>query len=65
MLLNPLGMVIQNKKFGFKGNEISISLSFGVGCHTGKGIKLDKLLEMADERLCTAKNGGRNQVVST
>ena len=57
--------VIQNKKFGFKGNEISISLSFGVGCHTGKGIKLDKLLEMADERLCTAKNGGRNQVVST
>jgi two-component system, cell cycle response regulator len=55
---------IQNKKFEFNGNEISVSMSLGVGCHTGEGMKLDELLKMADDRLYAAKERGRNQVVS-
>lgn len=55
---------IQNRKFEFNGNEISVSMSLGVGCHTGEGMKLDELLKMADDRLYAAKERGRNQVVS-
>ena len=55
---------IQNKKLEFNGNEISGAMSFGVGCHTGEGMKLDELLKMADDRLCAAKERGKTQVVS-
>jgi len=39
-------------------------MSFGVSCHAGKEMKLDKLLKIADKRLYAAKERGRNQVVS-
>lgn len=55
---------IHNREYEFNGKELSITMSFGVGCHTGEGMELDDLLKMADEHLYKAKERGRNQVVS-
>lgn len=55
---------LQKEKFKVNGKDISVTMSFGIGCHTGKGMTLDELLKMADERLYAAKERGRNQVVS-
>jgi diguanylate cyclase (GGDEF)-like protein len=55
---------LQKEKFKFNGKDISVTMSFGIGCHTGEGMTLDELLKMADERLYAAKERGRNQVVS-
>jgi diguanylate cyclase (GGDEF)-like protein len=55
---------IQEEDFKFNGKKISVTMSFGVSCHAGKEMKLDKLLKIADKRLYAAKERGRNQVVS-
>lgn len=55
---------IEAEKFDFNEQEISITMSIGVACHTRKEMKLEELLKMADERLYVAKERGRNQVVS-
>ena len=55
---------LQNKKFEHNGQNLSVTMSFGVSCHTGKDMTLDELLKMADERLYAAKERGRNQIVS-
>lgn len=55
---------IQNENFKSNDKEISVTMSFGVGCHAGEKMKLDDLLKMADERLYKAKERGRNQIVS-
>jgi len=55
---------IQGEKFKFNGKDFSVTMSFGVSCHTGEEMKLDELLKIADERLYAAKEGGRNKVVS-
>jgi len=55
---------IQEENFKFNGNSFSVTMSFGVSCHTGQEMKLDELLKIADERLYAAKEGGRNKIVS-
>lgn len=55
---------LRNENFEFNGNKISVTMSFGVNCHTGEGMMLEDLLKIADDRLYKAKERGRNQVVS-
>ncbi len=55
---------IENEKYKFNDQEISITMSFGVSCPNDPEMKLEQLLKIADERLYAAKEGGRNQVVS-
>ncbi|MBC8283556.1 MAG: diguanylate cyclase [Nitrospinae bacterium] len=55
---------IESEKFNFNDHEISVTMSIGVACQSEKEMNLEELLKVADERLYTAKERGRNQVVS-
>lgn len=55
---------IQDEKFEINGQSVSVTISFGVSCQSGKGMKLDELLKTAHESLHLAKERGKNQVVS-
>jgi diguanylate cyclase (GGDEF)-like protein len=56
---------IQGEKFEVAGKAVSLTISFGVSCQFGKGMTLDELLKTANANLHLAKEGGKNQVVSS
>jgi len=43
--------------------EISYTVSIGIACATGKGVRIEELLDRADRALYTAKAEGRNRAV--
>lgn len=55
---------IQDENFNINGQTVSVTLSFGVSCQSGKGMKLDELLKTTNANLQLAKERGKNQVIS-
>ncbi len=62
-LLEDLRNTIQNLDFKSGDRTFHITVSMGAAAYT-EGLNVDKLLQMADERLYIAKDSGRNKVVS-
>ncbi len=54
---------IQNEKYEINNQAVSVTMSFGVSCHSGNNMKLDELLTTAEKHLYLAKERGRDQVV--
>lgn len=58
--------VVREKTFNFDGHDIEFTFSAGVSASTEIGkdeIIIDKLIELADQRMYQAKNSGRNRIV--
>lgn len=53
---------IRKKVFEFDGNKIFVTLTIGIGYRT-EAEKIDKWVQVADDRLYKGKNNGKNQVV--
>ena len=62
-LLEDLRNTIQNLDFKSGDQTFHITVSMGAAAYN-EGMNVDKLLQMADERLYIAKDSGRNKVVS-
>ncbi len=54
-------LAIEEHTFGFSGETIRVSMTFGV-CEYNKGMKIDACLKKADQALYRGKQNGRNQV---
>ena len=53
---------IANTQFVFRGNPVSVTLTFGVSENKG-GISVDKTVTNADKNLYSGKRSGKNCVV--
>lgn len=60
---NKIRELISAKPIIYDGQEIPITMSFGVSEYT-EDINIEKTIDQADQRLYIAKNSGRNKVVS-
>ena len=63
ILAEKLRDKIEKEVFVYDGNEIPVTLSFGLSVYNKKGLKMDDVIKQADECLYEAKNSGRNKVV--
>ncbi len=61
--LESLRCEIENFHFLFRGNRVPVTVSFGL-TNIIQGDDTDSLFMRADEALYTAKNNGRNQIVT-
>jgi diguanylate cyclase (GGDEF)-like protein len=61
-IMEDFRKAIANKTLTFEKQNLSCTVSIGV-THKSKG-GINAMLRLADEHLYTAKNGGRNQVIS-
>ena len=64
---NRMLVAVESARFNINatGDSISKTVSIGVASLSGTGDTIEALLKRADEALYQAKNGGRNQVVSS
>ena len=60
---NKIREMISAKPFIYEGQEINITMSFGVSIYNGD-TSIEKTIDLADQRLYRAKESGRNKVVS-
>ena len=60
---NKIREMISAKPFIYEGQEINITMSFGVSIYNGD-TSIEKVIDLADQRLYRAKESGRNKVVS-
>jgi diguanylate cyclase (GGDEF)-like protein len=60
---NKIREMISAKPFIHEGQEINITMSFGVSIYNGD-TSIEKTIDRADQRLYLAKESGRNKVVS-
>lgn len=60
---NEIREMISAKPINYEGQEINITMSFGVSEYSGN-CTIEKTIDQADQRLYLAKNSGRNKVVS-
>jgi len=60
---NKIRELISEKPIMYEGQEIHITMSFGVSEYS-EDINIEKTIDQADQRLYIAKNSGRNKVVS-
>ena len=60
---NKIRKSISAKPVIHEGQEIHVTMSFGVGEYNGE-TPIEKTIDLADQRLYLAKNSGRNKVVS-
>lgn len=62
-LLNELRLAIEACPFHFRGEPVTITFSAGIGQVSAEET-LDQAFERIDQALYSAKNAGRNQVVT-
>jgi len=62
--VEKLRETIANTHYEYKGNEFSVTMTFGVTAYDGS-CDVDTCIKHADEVLYAGKRGGRNRVVST
>jgi two-component system, cell cycle response regulator len=60
---NKIRELISAEPFIYEGQEINITMSFGVSIYNGD-TSIEKVIDLADQRLYRAKESGRNKVVS-
>ncbi len=60
---NKIRKMVSAKPFIHEGQEIPVTMSFGVSEYNGE-TPIEKTIDLADQRLYLAKNSGRNKVVS-
>ena len=60
---NKIRKLISAKPIIHEGQEIHVTMSFGVSEYNGS-THIEKTIDLADQRLYLAKNSGRNKVVS-
>ena len=60
---NKIRKLISAKPIIHEGQEIHVTMSFGVSEYNGE-TPIEKTIDLADQRLYLAKNSGRNKVVS-
>lgn len=60
---NKIRELVSAKPVIHEGKEINVTMSFGVSEYSGD-LNIEKVIDLADQRLYLAKNSGRNKVVS-
>lgn len=65
MLAEKLRHLIEKASFGYQSHTISFTASFGVISQNARGFDIDKSIALADKALYSAKQNGRNQVVTS
>tara|TARA_B100000378_G_scaffold198773_1_gene162294 strand:+ start:332 stop:598 length:267 start_codon:yes stop_codon:yes gene_type:complete len=60
---NKIRKLISAKPIIHEGQEIHVTMSFGVSEYNGS-THIEKTIDLADQRLYLEKNSGRNKVVS-
>ena len=60
---NKIRKSISAKPIIHEGQEINVTMSFGVSEYNSE-THIEKIIDLADQRLYLAKNSGRNKVVS-
>ena len=60
--LNALLEEVRSTNFTFDGNQLHVTMTFGMVCDPSRDLK--DLLKEADDRLYYGKNHGRNQIVA-
>jgi len=63
-VIEKLRETIANTHYEYKGNEFSVTMTFGVTAYDGT-CDVDACIKHADEVLYAGKRGGRNRVVAT
>lgn len=64
LVAEDLRKIIENNTFSYQGAAIDVTVSLGVIDVCGKGIRLDDVLKQVDDALYSAKENGRNTVVT-
>ena len=61
-LIYELRKKIANQKFNFNGDEVTVTLTFGVS-EVGNGMQMEDAIKEADEKMYIGKERGRNAVI--
>jgi len=56
--------LVESNNFTFKGQQLKITMSVGVACHSDKKLHFEEMIKKADVFLYKAKEAGRNRVIS-
>jgi len=62
-LAEKMRKTIETSPFRFEGNNIPVTMSFGVVNYFSEVKSVDELIRISDDRLYAAKNAGRNKVI--
>lgn len=64
VIAEKIRTTIENKTFKYKATAIKVTVSIGISTLTSKKTSIDALYKQADKQLYSAKENGRNRVVS-
>ena len=64
-IMNRINKTIENSRFSFNDLKMSVTVSGGIShsSEVGSSNTLDELIKLADKRMYSAKNSGRNKIV--